>query len=69
MACQIPTPIKQERYSGVSDPINYACKMFAEMPNKKIDLRVEAPVIYDFENMASHMLDEMSQTVCAVKGE
>uniref|UniRef100_M1ALH0 Late blight resistance protein n=1 Tax=Solanum tuberosum TaxID=4113 RepID=M1ALH0_SOLTU len=51
------------------DPINYACKMFVETPNKKIDMKVELPVINDSENPTSHMFDEMFQTVSVVKGE
>ncbi|KAK4712150.1 hypothetical protein R3W88_006663 [Solanum pinnatisectum] len=62
-------PMLESKNDLKDDPINYACKMFAEMPNKKIAMKVEHTVINDSENLASHMFDEMFQTISAVKGE
>ncbi|KAH0702501.1 hypothetical protein KY285_016779 [Solanum tuberosum] len=62
-------PMLDSKNGLKDDPINYACKMFAEMPNKKIDMKVEHPVINDSENLASYMFDEMFQPVSVVKGE
>ncbi|KAH0730067.1 hypothetical protein KY289_001255 [Solanum tuberosum] len=62
-------PMLDSKNDLKDDPINYACKMFAEMPNKKIDMKVEHPVINDSENLASHIFDEMFQTVSTIKGE
>ncbi|KAH0762462.1 hypothetical protein KY290_018535 [Solanum tuberosum] len=62
-------PMLDSKNDLKDDPINYACKVFAEMPIKKIDMKVEHPVINYSENPASHIIDEMFQTVSAVKGE
>jgi len=62
-------PMLDSKNDLKDDPINYACKMFVETPNKKIDMKVELPVINDSENPASHMFEEMFQTVSVVKGE
>ncbi|KAH0694276.1 hypothetical protein KY285_021373 [Solanum tuberosum] len=43
--------------------------MFDKMPEKKIDMEVEHPVINDSANLASHMFDEIFQTVSTFKGE
>ncbi|KAH0650869.1 hypothetical protein KY289_031108 [Solanum tuberosum] len=43
--------------------------MFDKMPEKKIDMEVEHPVINDLANLASHMFDEIFQTVSTFKGE
>uniref|UniRef100_M0ZX38 Uncharacterized protein n=1 Tax=Solanum tuberosum TaxID=4113 RepID=M0ZX38_SOLTU len=57
------------KYDLKNNPNGYAGKVFAEMPDKKIDMEVEHPVITDSTNLASHMFDENFQTVSAFKGE
>ncbi|KAH0632909.1 hypothetical protein KY284_035695 [Solanum tuberosum] len=43
--------------------------MFDKMPEKKIDMEVEHSVINDSANLASHMFDEIFQTVSAFQRE
>ncbi|KAH0761439.1 hypothetical protein KY290_017512 [Solanum tuberosum] len=62
-------PMLDSKYDLKNDPSSYACKVFAEMPDKKIDMEVEHPVINDSANSASHMFDEIFQTISAFKGE
>ncbi|KAH0670260.1 hypothetical protein KY290_025687 [Solanum tuberosum] len=62
-------PRLDSKYDLKNNPKGYACKVFAEMPDKKIDMEVEHPMITDSTNLASHMFDENFQTVSAFKGE
>ncbi|KAH0776226.1 hypothetical protein KY290_007637 [Solanum tuberosum] len=62
-------PMLDSKYDLKNNPNGYACKVFAEMPDKKIDMEVEHTVITDSTNLASHMFDENFQTVSAFKGE
>ncbi|KAH0672452.1 hypothetical protein KY290_024691 [Solanum tuberosum] len=57
------------KYDLKNDPSSYACKVFAEMPDKKIDMEVKHPVIIDSTNLASHMFNENFRMVSAFKGE
>ncbi|KAH0675083.1 hypothetical protein KY290_024115 [Solanum tuberosum] len=47
-------PMLDSKYDLKYDPNSYACKMFAEMPDKKIDMEVKHPMINDSANPASH---------------
>ncbi|WMV27532.1 hypothetical protein MTR67_020917 [Solanum verrucosum] len=58
-------PMLDSKYDLKNNPNGYACKVFAEMPDKKIDMEVEHSVITDSTNLASHMFDENFQTVSA----
>ncbi|KAH0671221.1 hypothetical protein KY289_025714 [Solanum tuberosum] len=52
-------PMLDSKYDLKNDPSSYACKVFAEMPDKKIDMEVKHPVIIDSTNLASHIRTQL----------